>query len=85
MLDGLVATVAVRERCQVALVEAGTMAQGQEVADRGGRVEIGVGGGDGLWCSSLSTQSSDGRLPPPAPSVVAAQGLQLRSTSPHVH
>ena len=35
MLDGVVAVAAVQEQCQVALVEAGTMAQGQEVADRG--------------------------------------------------
>ena len=30
MLDGLVATVAVRERCQVALVEAETMDRGKK-------------------------------------------------------
>ena len=30
MLDGLVAAVAVRERCQVALVEAGTMDRGKK-------------------------------------------------------
>ena len=30
MLDGLVAVVAMRERCQVALVEAGTMDRGKK-------------------------------------------------------
>ena len=36
MLDGLVATVAVRERCQVVLVEAETMDRGKKWRIEGG-------------------------------------------------